>query len=100
LIKIIASIAVAIMVGVMVMFIPIMVFTTHLITTSQEVSPQNEPNFTRAGTQPLNEAAQTYGKIDTGPAPFPTSLLHAFLVAATGFSAALGISQFFKRKIK
>jgi len=103
--EIIAYVAMAVTFGVIVMLIPIVVFVPFYVTTDvrRDVSQQENGFKTAPTPQTFNEfeeAAQTYGRIDTGPAPFPSSLLHVMLIVAVGFSFALGVSQYFKRRIR
>lgn len=111
-IKIIVSVAAAIALGVLLMLMPIMVYTSNLVSTevtSQWLGEQSDrglPTGENASTLKLAEgldtfeAAQTYGTMDAGPSPFPSSLFHMLLVAATGMVAAIGVSMFLKRKMK
>ncbi len=110
--KIIVSVAAAVALGVLLMLMPIMVYTRSLVST--EVTPQwlseendrglpaveNASVTKSAASLDTLEAAQAYGIRDAGPSPFPSSLFHMLLVAATGLVAAIGVSMFFKRKMK
>ena len=111
--KIIVSVAVAVVLGVAVMFLPIVTYT-HLSSTTDNKWLSGEENMTfdqdqREATEAaeaassiatLDDAAQTLGKMDTGPSPFPSSLFYAILVVATGLAAALGVSLYSKKKMR
>jgi len=103
--EIIAYVAMAVTFGVIVMLIPIMVFAPFYVATDVRTDVSQQENGSKTVPTPqtfnaLEEAAQTYGRIDTGPAPFPASLLHVMLIVAVGFSFALGVSQYYKRRIR
>ena len=112
--RIIVSVAVAVALGVAVMFLPILTYTHLPLATDNKWLTGGE-NMTfgedqteepaRAGAAAtsiatLDDAAQTLGKLDTGPSPFPSSLFYAILVAATGLAAALGVSLCSKKKMR
>jgi len=110
--KIIASIVIAIVLGVTVMLVPVITLTYHhpvtLTDSQEESSPENTlrqtagegSSFKSASLETLDEAAKAYGRMDTGPLPFPSSLFHVILLVTAGLVAAVGISIYFKRKIK
>ena len=112
--KIIVSVTVAVVLGVAVMFLPIVTYT-HLSSTTDNKWLSGGENMTfgpdeaeeparAAKAAPslatLDDAAQTLGKMDTGPSPFPSSLFYVFLVVATGLAAALGVSLYSKKKMR
>ena len=94
------------------MLMPIMVYTSDLVSTevtsqwlggeNNRALPSEENASAIKSAEGLDtfEAAQTYGIMDAGPSPFPSSLFHMLLVAATGMVAAIGVSMFLKRKMK
>ena len=116
--RIIVSVAVAVALGVTVMFLPILTYTHLPLATDNKwltggenmtfgedqrsetaaSAPDATKGYTSIGT--LDDAAQTLGKLDTGPSPFPSSLFYAILVAATGLAAALGVSLYSKKKMR
>ncbi len=111
--KIVVSVAVAVVLGVAVMFLPILTYTHLSLTTDNKwlsggenmTFSQDEREAAEAGEAApsiatLDDAAQTLGKMDTGPSPFPSSLLYAILVVATGLVAALGVSLYSKKKMR
>ena len=112
--KILVSVAVAVVLGVAVMFLPIVTYTHLSLTTDNKWLTGGE-NMTFGGDErseaaagvasatsigTLDDAAQTLGKLDTGPSPFPSSLFYAILVAATGLAAALAVSLYSKKKMR
>ena len=112
--RIIVSVAVAVALGVAVMFLPILTYTHLSLTTDNKwlaggenmtfgedqryETPAEAFSATSIGT--LDDAAQKLGKMDTGPSPFPSSLFYAILVAATGLAAALAVSLYSKKKMR
>ena len=110
--KIIVSIAVAMVLGVTVMFLPIVMHTqVSAATHSQWLSGGESEKFDQdvreaiaaaeAATSlvTIDDAAQTLGKLDTGPSPFPSSLSHVILVVVTGLLAAMGVSLYSRKRI-
>jgi hypothetical protein len=106
--KIIAAVALAVILGVVVMLIPIVAYVQVSVTTKAVAQPAGAENNTRqtAGeNEPtlavaINKAAQTYGTTDAGPSPFPSSLFPVLLLAVASLVAAIGASMYFKRKVK
>lgn len=111
--KIVVSVGVAVVLGVVVMFLPIVTYTHLSLTTENKwltggenmTFGQDEREAAEAGEAApslatLDDAAQTLGKMDTGPSPFPSSLFYAILVVATGLAAALGVSLYSKKKMR
>jgi hypothetical protein len=102
------TVTLAVVLGVAVMLAPVLAFTyiypavvpmdkTGLSggkENNQSASPANETygtgsySFNRT-PEAIAEAAQELGTLDTGPAPFPSSILQAVPVVATGFVTAL-----------
>ena len=119
--KLVAAVAAAVVLGVAIMFMPILAYTQLFATTrviqgtSQEANCTVENQDTYCLGQPdgeegrglknatlevLDEAAQVYGVIDVGPTPFPSSLLHVVPVVATGLAAAIAASLYVRRKAR
>ncbi len=112
------SVAVGMVLGVAVMFLPIVMYTHLSVTTDTRrlTGGENETFDLKPGVsaseaaeaaeaakmaplEKLDEAAQVLGRADAGPLPFPSSLVHVILVLATGLIAALGLSLYFKKKM-
>ena len=106
----IASVAVAVALGVAVMFLPILTYTHLPLTTDdkwlsggENMTFGEDERFSTAAEAPsaaLDVAAQKLGKMDTGPSPFPSSLFYAILIAASGLAAALVVSLYSKKKMR
>jgi hypothetical protein len=102
--KKIASIAASVFLGIVVMLMPILA-TTQLLG-SPEPNTLGTAEGERGGSsassswKTLDDAAQTLGQMDTGPAPFPTSVTHTILLAGTSFIVALVTSLAMKSRIK
>ncbi|MEM2110539.1 MAG: hypothetical protein QXX08_01520 [Candidatus Bathyarchaeia archaeon] len=96
--KIIALISIAIALGIMVMLIPIAVFTPFLVTTQYSQESSLSDDDYSAPIRKVDEAAQTYGKIDVGPVFFPSSLFHATLIVAAGLITGLSVWLYFKKR--
>jgi len=119
--KLVAAVAAAVVLGVVIMFMPIMAYTQLFVTTRAIYGTSQEANCTvenqdafciaqpdgeegrglkSATLEVLDEAAQVYGVIDVGPTPFPSSLLHVVQVVATGLAAAIAASLYVRRKAR
>jgi hypothetical protein len=108
--KTIATIAIAIVLGVTVMLSPVMTFM-YLCPTTAAMDSSEYGQENKGGTQLSGEAcetqgiestfsaAQTYGRMDIEPVPFPSSLLYVMLLVLTGLVAALAATLYFRNRI-
>jgi uncharacterized membrane protein YukC len=96
--KIIVLTLIAIALGIIVMLIPVIVFKLFIVTSqyARESSLSNG-NYS-VPNRGVDEAAQTYGKIDVGPVSFPNSLFYATLIVVAGLITGFGTWLYFKRK--
>ena len=114
--KIIVYLVVAVVLGLFVMFAPLMVFSVysyHTVITQSEIGKEfvssrvwNNTNAASFGgnnisnqTLTFNEAAQLFGWMDAKTEPFPTSLVPAVLLVVVGFVIALGSFLFLRNKV-
>lgn len=79
----------AVILGLVIMFLPIMILTP-------EQTDQSE-SFSMDLTGRLN-ASQTLGKSDVGSIPFPTSVIHVGSLTLFGLIIAYGIFLYMKKK--
>lgn len=117
--KIIVSAAVAMVLGVAVMFLPIVTYTNLPVTTDRQslsggenetfdwdlsIAPSEAASVAeeakRAPLEKIDDAAQILGRADAGPSPFPSSLLHVIIVVATGLVAAAGVALFSRKRMR
>ncbi|MCW4020346.1 MAG: hypothetical protein NWF14_03850, partial [Candidatus Bathyarchaeota archaeon] len=99
--------------GVVVMLGPVVTFTYYRNTVATPTSQgqggaEDSENWTCGGDtfseaqdfSTIYRAAQTYGKTDAEPENSLLSLANATLLVTTGLAAALGVSLYFKRRVK
>jgi hypothetical protein len=117
--KIAVYIAVAIVLGVVVMLAPLLVFTVygyHSVITQIE-NEQGLPDLKGYGfnrtelitlggydnnsiqVSTIGEAARIYGMLDFRAEPFPSSLFPSVLLVIIGFVTALGVTLLYKRRV-
>jgi len=91
--KQIASTTAAVFLGIIVMLMPILAYTPFLGDTEANTlgtaSSEQRDNYESTPWKTLDETAQSLGQMDTGPAPFPTSVIQTILLAGTSLIAAL-----------
>jgi hypothetical protein len=102
--KQIASITTAFFLGIIVMLIPILTYTQFLgnteVNTLEPASSEQRDIYESTSWKTLEEAAQALGQMDTGPAPFPTSVIQTILLAGTSLITALVITLAIRGRIK
>jgi hypothetical protein len=96
--KQIASIFFAILLGITIMFAPIVAYT-QLINQGQSEGTLNQEDMKTDTYRSLNEAAQTLGKNDLGSTFITQNLLQILLLVVATSAAALAISVRIRKKI-
>ena len=114
--KIVVYVAVAVVLGIVVMLAPLMVFTVYgykSVITQTEIGQnflgRKDENYTSSLSEggygnklvespTFGEAAQLYGMLDSKTESFPASLFPVILLVSIGFITALGTTLFFRKK--
>jgi hypothetical protein len=102
--KQIASTVAAVFLGIMVMLMPILActrFPTGIeANTLGTQSSEQRDSYESSSWKTLDEAAQTLGQMDIGPATFSTNVMQTILLAGASLIAALVAFLAIKARIK
>lgn len=105
--KSLAYVVVAVMLGVSVMLFPLLLFFPSEISTTYGGTKEGPLPPSETAAPDLERAKpEAEGKTPTAGTPpvegmttFPSSLLYASFITVLGFGVALGVSQYYKRRI-